>query len=119
MLRTVRRLVDRLRRNRSRPPTTARVLVIYFLAVGAFFLLCGPITYLQLTRARSDVQRAISRLEAVRDTLSLQQIQEDAPGIVAQLNAAGQNLDSARNRMGTWWLAPIRALPLVGRQISG
>src|SRR2546423_9008780 len=101
MLRTVRRLVDRLRRNRSRPPTTARVLVIYFLAVGAFFLLCGAITYLQLTRARSDVQRAISRLEAVRDTLSPERVQEDAPRVVAQLKGARQGLGSAPGQLGT------------------
>src|SRR2546430_223336 len=89
---------------RARRATPSRVLVIYFLAVGAFFLLCGAITSLQLTRARSDVQRAISRLEAVRDTLSLERVQEDAPGIVAQLKVAGQDLDSARDKLGTWWL---------------
>src|SRR2546423_14865401 len=107
MLRTVRRLVDRLRRNRSRPPTTARVLVIYFLAVGAFFLLCGAITYLQLTRARSDVQRAISRLEAGRDTLSLERGQEDAPRVGPQLHGARQAPDPRPAHLGTGWLGPI------------
>lgn len=85
------------------------MLVVVWLAIAA----------VQLLQARRDAERGRATLEATRSGLSLDDLLDDDPeeSPVEGLREARDHFRRARSRVRSPVVSPLRALPVVGRQL--
>lgn len=85
------------------------------LGLGAIVLLWAVITTLTLMAARSDLNQGVDALEQARDELSPSDLIEGTG--LETLAEAEQAFSDARDKVRGPFVSPLRALPVVGRQI--
>lgn len=81
-----------------------------------FLALWGYFAYRAVDEARSRALAGVDHLESARDSLSPEQLIEGKG--TADLDAAQREFDQAQDAISSPLLAPLRVLPVVGRQIN-
>ncbi|MFN0092390.1 MAG: DUF4012 domain-containing protein, partial [Acidimicrobiales bacterium] len=104
---------------RRPPPPPRRRRLVWALPVAAVALLGSAWLAMvanHALRSRSDALAAVHDLEALRAGVNV--TDPDFEQIQSRLDSSAAHLESARRRMRAGWMAPLRPLPVVGRQLS-
>lgn len=83
--------------------------------VGFLVVVWAALAGIQLLGARGDVRDGVDGLEAARDELSPSDLIEGTG--IGTLEDAEESFRAARDQVRSPWVSPLRALPVVGRQV--
>jgi Protein of unknown function (DUF4012) len=100
-------------RARGAHRTRRRLVIVGVLAVLAVW---GAFVAVTLLRARNDTRNGINTLESVQNDLTPGELLRG--GGVDQLRAAGADFRSARKKVRSPFVMPLRIVPVIGRQIE-
>lgn len=89
-----------------------RVLIVMVLLVGVVWLAVGA---WQLMQAGSDLRRGGDALQRLRRDATISTVAD--PSTTSRLDEADGHLDSARHRLRSVFVTPLRVLPVLGRQV--
>lgn len=95
---------------RKRRFRRAGIALIGLIAVWAF------VAGIMVVRGLSSANSAVATLEGARDSLSIEMLAADDPDVSGLVRAEQEFRDAHASLSGVW-LAPVRLMPVVGRQL--